>query len=372
MSKDLFEIRIKEQLSNMKAPVPEGSWASIKSQIPSAGSSAAGGGSISSFSFGLGIVTGATILASLGVYSELKQPAQSESQNLQTTRIVESNPNVIEQDETAQVVSFEKAERLTQTEPMKEVTDQVVIGDDAEAMENKTTEKSAIEVVNDENPDAFTEQSTPIAPISKIDSNGLDTESSLQESGDRNPISSSPASLPVESTPNFTAEIVSSATEGYAPFTVSLHNTGELGESYWEINGRTSRGNMVESTFEEPGTYSVYLTVYDSDGSIEAEDEIEILVKEGSDIKLPNIFTPNGDGLNDTYRIGYAKNIAEFFIQITDETGRVVYTSSDIGEEWVYDQNSGINNMRYTVQYRAIGVDGKVHTDQFPLIIVRD
>ena len=354
----------------MKAPVPSGAWEAIKSQIPTSGAASTGVG-FSSYSFGLAIVAGTSILASLGVYSELKNEDQI---------VVQESPQLVQMQETVQaegaevensnLVSFEKAEKLMASEPEQVVS--TAKSTEEEKLQSETEARPDKDPDKEPNRDSENVLNVPLAPLIKIDSNELSTAHSEQSAQERSPIVASTANQEKDVVKEYRAEILTSAKEGYAPFTVQFNNAANEGESIWDINGISETGNIAETTFEEPGTYEVYLSVYDSEGRIKAQDEIQILVKEGSDIKLPNIFTPNGDGLNDTYRIGYAKNIESFFIQITDETGRVVYTSTDTSEEWVYDQNQGINKQRFTVQYKAIGVDGKIHTDQFPLIIVTD
>lgn len=51
---------------------------------------------------------------------------------------------------------------------------------------------------------------------------------------------------------------------------------------------------------------------------------------------IPNAFTPNGDGLNDVFRITgvQPENITQFNIQIFNRWGQAVYTSNNILEAW--------------------------------------
>lgn len=370
MSKDLFEIKIKEQLSNAKATVPKGAWEAIKSQIPTAGPATVSTGSIGSFGFGFGIATGMAILASLGVYSELKEERNTKQRSAETSQLEMNQSLETRTEERKDIIDFNEAEKSAEIEEQNSSPNQ-----STRLEESITAQSTDITSPSEDNSDSPVSQNTPevaLTPASTIDSIELAEMNAVTATDHRDPVMAQSGTPSVEVSEDFKAEIMTTSREGYAPLTLNLHNSGNSGESVWDIDGTIIKGNIVETTFEEAGTYNVYLTVYDEEGNVQAQDQTEIWVKEGSDIKLPNIFTPNGDGLNDTYRIGYAKNIKDFYIQISDETGRVVYTSTDTAEEWVYDQNPGTNNRRYTVQYRAIGEDGKVHTDQFPLIIVTD
>ena len=82
--------------------------------------------------------------------------------------------------------------------------------------------------------------------------------------------------------------------------------------------------------FEDSGEYLVKLIA--SNGRCECRDSLHIKVLE-SYISVPNAFTPNGDGLNDEFRVAY-KSIERYSIIIQSRWGRTVYTSKDPGKGW--------------------------------------
>lgn len=49
---------------------------------------------------------------------------------------------------------------------------------------------------------------------------------------------------------------------------------------------------------------------------------------------IPNAFTPNGNGVNDEFRIKHACNLVRYEIEIMDRIGRKVFSSSDIDRSW--------------------------------------
>ncbi len=51
-------------------------------------------------------------------------------------------------------------------------------------------------------------------------------------------------------------------------------------------------------------------------------------------IALPNAFTPNGDGLNDDFRIADPQKVVDFHIWIHDRRGLIVYDSRDPYQAW--------------------------------------
>ncbi|MFH1159802.1 MAG: gliding motility-associated C-terminal domain-containing protein [bacterium] len=76
-------------------------------------------------------------------------------------------------------------------------------------------------------------------------------------------------------------------------------------------------------------TYYVYCTLCDGQ---EFMDSVTIVVIP----YIPNAFTPNGDGLNDVFRIlgTPPENITEFHFQIFNRWGQVVFSTTNIEEPW--------------------------------------
>ena len=54
-----------------------------------------------------------------------------------------------------------------------------------------------------------------------------------------------------------------------------------------------------------------------------------------SNIKTPNAFTPNGDGLNDEFRaVTNSVYIEHFSLSIYDRWGAMIYQTNDISKGW--------------------------------------
>ncbi len=84
------------------------------------------------------------------------------------------------------------------------------------------------------------------------------------------------------------------------------------------------------STFAMPPRSTVYtLTVYDEEGC-SASDQIRIIVNLERNVFVPNIFSPNEDGVNDfltVYADGKVQNVKLF--QIFDRWGNLIFENSD-------------------------------------------
>lgn len=125
--------------------------------------------------------------------------------------------------------------------------------------------------------------------------------------------------------------------DGSAPLEVSFFSNpeGNVQNYLWSIfkDGslivtRTERDHQY--TFTETGKYKITLQV--SNGQQIATDSVEVSVSE-SKIAAPNVFTPNGDGVNDEFRVAYT-SITEFQGTILNRWGRVVFSWTDPQIGW--------------------------------------
>ncbi|MDI1353408.1 MAG: gliding motility-associated C-terminal domain-containing protein [bacterium] len=167
-------------------------------------------------------------------------------------------------------------------------------------------------------------------------SNGCQTESSM------NVINGS-----------LTASFDPDQTTGYAPLPVTFVNTSKSTSnnsgitSIWNYgNGTTySVGTATISgsaLYNQPGSYTV--TLFASKGSCMESARKVITVEVASKMEIPNIFTPNGDKVNDYFHLT-ASNLTEITAVIIDRWGHVVYelTSSTGNIEWDGKNQKGVD-----------------------------
>ena len=117
--------------------------------------------------------------------------------------------------------------------------------------------------------------------------------------------------------------------EGSAPMEIQFFSNpeGNVTNYLWNIYkdgsliiSRTEKDHSY--TFTETGKYKITLRV--SNSAVSATDSTEVSISE-SKIAAPRIFTPNGDGFNDEFRIAYT-SIVEFQGTILNRWGRVLFT----------------------------------------------
>ena len=60
----------------------------------------------------------------------------------------------------------------------------------------------------------------------------------------------------------------------------------------------------------------------------------EVLVKLLKQIKVPNAFSPNGDGINDTWVIQYLESYPDCTVDVYNRYGQVVFHSTGYNRPW--------------------------------------
>ena len=80
-----------------------------------------------------------------------------------------------------------------------------------------------------------------------------------------------------------------------------------------------------------PSATTVF-TLRASNGFCEAVDTVSVFVF--PELKIPNVFSPNGDGINDTWNIVGLNTYSNLQVLIFDRYGRVVFTSTQYNIPW--------------------------------------
>ncbi|MBQ3630068.1 MAG: gliding motility-associated C-terminal domain-containing protein [Prevotella sp.] len=117
----------------------------------------------------------------------------------------------------------------------------------------------------------------------------------------------------------------------------------------------------TQYTFTQSGTYNVVLkTMLDQQGT-ELDSVLIVVAIAESKLEFPNAFSPNGDGINDTYKAkdGY-RSIISFRAIIVNRWGQKLYEWNDPAGEWdgTY-KGRPVKDGVYFVQVIAKGADGK-------------
>jgi gliding motility-associated-like protein len=196
---------------------------------------------------------------------------------------------------------------------------------------------------------------------------------------------------------SLTADFNASALTGYAPLTVTFTNlsassTNTLNiRSMWIYgNGSTSHSAAAQgtattpppglisssvsptATYEQPGTYKVVM--YSVKGFCLDTAEKYIRVEVPSALEVPNVFTPNGDGVNDLFFLK-AKNLVEINMTIFDRWGNIIYEINSLTGNVAWDGKNGqgadASEGTYFYVLKAVGEDNEVYDQKGTISLIR-
>ena len=145
---------------------------------------------------------------------------------------------------------------------------------------------------------------------------------------------------------------------GIVPMDVVISNNSIGSEYEWHFGDgetyNTSSNSDINHTYGESGIYDITLIVYDDNGCMDSLT-ITIEVIESSELNVPNVFTPNGDNINDKFVI-QSVGISNMHGTIYNRWGRKIYEWEGMDNFW---DGSGHKAGVYYYIISAIGVDTK-------------
>lgn len=103
-------------------------------------------------------------------------------------------------------------------------------------------------------------------------------------------------------------------------------------EMFENIDYRFTEQNL-DYSFTEEGTYYVRFVASNSDGSCETYGDTYTIGVGSSDLRIPNAFTPNDDGINDVWKVAY-RSLLSFSCTIFDRYGTQIYHFTDPSKGW--------------------------------------
>jgi gliding motility-associated-like protein len=165
------------------------------------------------------------------------------------------------------------------------------------------------------------------------------------------------------------------------PFDTACYNAAQ----FQLTGGKPAGGDFlvngaVQTTFAPltagEGSHSVLYRFSDIHGC-QSSDSTQIIVKKGQECEIviwvPTGFSPNGDGLNDSFK-AFSRNIQEFSMNIYDRSGELVFTSTqpDTGWDGTYKGKlCPVGNYIYMIVYQISPAVQKNKTLTGDLVLVR-
>lgn len=129
----------------------------------------------------------------------------------------------------------------------------------------------------------------------------------------------------------------------------------------------------MELDFVEAGTLYVRVIITDSESELTYESSPFSVTVSESKLEMPNAFSPNGDGINDVYKITY-ESIISLDAYIFNRWGQQIYHMdlSNVDEGWdgTY-HGKQVKDGVYFIMVKAVGSDGVEYTKRKDINILR-
>lgn len=150
------------------------------------------------------------------------------------------------------------------------------------------------------------------------------------------------------------------------------HNEWQIAadEQFEYIDYRFNEQNL-DYSFTEEGTYYIRFVGSNADGTCEAYGETYTVSIGSSELRIPNAFTPNDDGINDEWKVGY-RSLLSFRCTIFDRYGTEIISFDDPTKGW--DGKYKGKLVKPGVYYyvvEAVGADGKTYKKGGDINIIR-
>lgn len=333
---------LSDKLSGYSAPVDPGLWAGVQSGIQGVSSI----GTVAGFTtkgwlpWVAAAIVGVGITASV-VFFDAESPKDTQNQTEEATKQLTNAQSSEEWENSG-------APQAVEPESVKKSSI-------AEQNESRHTDQKHAEGAE------TSAQASPSTEVAKTNENQSLSEPSIEK---QNPSASSKTTSTAASSdrmvitaPKAKFDMVPASGEmmkfGFVPTNITDNCT-----YLWVFgDGNTSTDVSPEHYFSVAGEYSVSLTVTNENGMSTTEKMTLKAFPQGK-LLLPNTFTPDGDGINDTYDImGLSEYVNLVSLTIANTKGQVVYELSSGRNVWDGTDNFGNNCPMGTYLVVAVAKD---------------
>lgn len=142
------------------------------------------------------------------------------------------------------------------------------------------------------------------------------------------------------------------------PQTINVTNNSTLATSYyWSLsNGNTSTASVPSFVVNNGGTYTLTLIAINGNGCNDTTSTIIVVNDVAVSLTMPNVFTPNGDGVNDFF-YPVMTSFSRISCSIYDRWGVLVYEFSSLTDKWNGENTKGKEVPAGTYFYTFNGTD---------------
>jgi gliding motility-associated-like protein len=144
--------------------------------------------------------------------------------------------------------------------------------------------------------------------------------------------------------------------------------TGSIAQWQWlSSQGNSGNGQVWEPNFSDTGMTTITLRVTSPQGC-SSDTSIVVPVYDKITLFVPNAFSPNADGINDTWKVGGMLLFKDFSIRVYNRWGEQVWQATKATDEW---SGEGAINGAYLYILSARDILGQLHELQGMLYLER-
>lgn len=113
-----------------------------------------------------------------------------------------------------------------------------------------------------------------------------------------------------------------------------LGATSQANWNFGNSQNNTAVGEEVKHYYSSKGGYDVQLKVTNENGCVDSTQQM-VVISESFNLLAPTSFSPNGDGLNDSWMpVTLTHPEYEFTLEILDKNNNLVFSTSDAYQPW--------------------------------------
>jgi gliding motility-associated-like protein len=131
---------------------------------------------------------------------------------------------------------------------------------------------------------------------------------------------------------------------------------------------------IITQAYLSEGQYEICLIVVENLNGCQDTACQTIIVHDLPSLEIPNVFTPNGDDVNDEFFFP-ANAIQEFNSVVYDRWGKVVFEFNSISDKWTgvnYKNDSPCSDGTYFYTYSGTSTNGKAYIGQGNVQLIRN
>lgn len=222
-----------------------------------------------------------------------------------------------------------------------------------------------------------------IPPYQYSWSNGASTQSSIQQlcPGNYSVTVSDSANCQINASQSIITETFIDAAFthtpdiGIAPASMTFISVSTGAHNYfWTFgDGNSANTSTAVNLYSNPGSYYVTLVVNSGPPNF-CVDSISttVIVQEPSQVTIPNVFTPNGDGSNDFF-FALSEGLETELMIIFNRWGRRVFEWNTVGGHWDGKNSNGTESAEgvYYFVFQGKGYDNVIYNQHGSITLMR-